>query len=503
MSGIVEANYALAASGAISKDEAKTRAAETIRNLRYGNDEYFWINTLDGEMIMHGSVRKLEVTNVLDIKDVNGMKFFRKFVDVVKRQGAGPAEYYWPKGGSDEAIAKVSYVTGLKPWNWLIGTGVYVDNIEAIFWNRILTTSLITLPILLALAAASFVLVRSITRPLKNLGSVMDSLREGRKDITIAEAEKSDEIDDMARAVEIFRLNAIEQDRLEQEQQSNHVAREQRQQRTEALLETFRGTSQRLLGELEETNSGLESTALSLDGVATASAEQAREAAGTSEEASDNVQSVASASEQLASSITEISQQVARTTNIAIEATEAAQSTNNKVASLAETAQKIGDVVSLIQEIAEQTNLLALNAIIEAARAGEAGHGFAVVAAEVKELAPQTSKVTEEIGTQVAAIQSSTDEAVAAIGHISKTVGSMNEYTAAIATAVEGTGRGDERDQPEHPECRPTHACGGHEHFQTGSGGERNQPIRGSCTERLQGSRKQRVAFPSRNLGLP
>ncbi|TYC49253.1 chemotaxis protein [Rhodobacterales bacterium] len=167
---------------------------------------------------------------------------------------------------------------------------------------------------------------------------------------------------------------------------------------------------------------------------------RASSVSGTSQSASANVQTVASAAEELSSSISEISRQVEKTSGIVLKATENAQSSNRKVAALADAANRIGEVVTLIQGIAEQTNLLALNATIEAARAGESGRGFAVVAAEVKELSTQTSKATEEIGAQIAAIQAETKDAVDSIGAIAATMDEVNSYTSAIAAAVEEQG---------------------------------------------------------------
>ena len=281
---------------------------------------------------------------------------------------------------------------------------------------------------------------RSVLRPLRSVAGEIVALAGGARDIAVTGTERADEIGDMARAVDIFRVGAIEREQLEAEQGRSQKAREDRQQRIEQLIEAFRATSQGLLSSVEETNIGLQSTARSLESVAAASADQARGAADASGEAASNVQTVASAAEELSSSISEISNQVVRTTDIVGQATGAAQSTNEKVAGLAHSAQKIGDVVSLIRDIAEQTNLLALNATIEAARAGEAGRGFAVVAAEVKELATQTSKATEEISAQISSIQVATEETVGAIGAISSTMDEVNGYTAAIAAAVEQQG---------------------------------------------------------------
>ncbi|AXS39202.1 cache domain-containing protein [Breoghania sp. L-A4] len=437
---ILKVNHDAATSGLMTEDEAKTRAADTIRQLRYSGSEYFWVNDYNAKVVLHGVKPELEGKDLTDMVDVNGKRIFSEFVAIVKANGSGLVDYYWPKAGSDVPVAKISYVEGFQPWQWIVGTGVYVDDLEAIFWNQVYTLLMLALPVVIVLGFAARLLVRSITKPLGHLSAVMDDLREGRTDMEIAEIGRTDEIGEMARAVDVFRTNAIAQARLEDEQAAGLVAREERQQRIESLIDAFRSTSQDLLGAVDTTNTSLEATARALDSVASSSATQAQDAAGASEEASDNVQSVASAAEELASSISEISQQVSRTTAIVNQATHAAQSSNEKVASLATAASKIGDVVSLIQAIAEQTNLLALNATIEAARAGEMGKGFAVVAAEVKELATQTSKATEEIGTQISAIQSSTAQAVDAIGGITKTMDDVNEYTGAIAAAVEEQG---------------------------------------------------------------
>ncbi|WP_321502454.1 methyl-accepting chemotaxis protein [Breoghania sp.] len=281
---------------------------------------------------------------------------------------------------------------------------------------------------------------RSVLKPLKRVADDIVALAGGARDIEVQGTGRADEIGDMARAADIFRVNAIERERLEAEQGQSQKAREARQERIEQLIATFRASSQDLLSSVEATNRGLQSTAAGLESVAAASAEQASAAAEASGEAAGNVQTVASAAEELSSSISEISNQVVRTTEIVAQANSAAQSSNEKVAGLAHSAQKIGDVVSLIRDIAEQTNLLALNATIEAARAGEAGRGFAVVAAEVKELATQTSRATEEISTQIASIQAATEDTVNAIGAISGTMNEVNGYTSAIAAAVEQQG---------------------------------------------------------------
>ncbi|MEP3427390.1 MAG: HAMP domain-containing methyl-accepting chemotaxis protein [Roseibium sp.] len=294
-----------------------------------------------------------------------------------------------------------------------------------------------------ALAAAvvaggllAFVLSLVITKPTRALTEAMGRLAEGDTDVAVPSTEQRDEIGDMSRTVQVFQENARERLRLEGEAESQRRAQNARQDEVETLISGFRDEVQHLLGALDETAIGMTETASALGGIAENSAEQAGDTSRVSEDATMSVENVAGAAEELSASIAEIGEQVRRSSDIVTSATDAVQQTNGKVQGLAEAATKIGEVVSLIQAIAEQTNLLALNATIEAARAGEAGKGFAVVASEVKELATQTSKATEEISSQIQTIQNSTSDAVEAIGEISETMEEVNGYTQGISTAV-------------------------------------------------------------------
>lgn len=294
--------------------------------------------------------------------------------------------------------------------------------------------------ILIATITLGIMIIRSIIGPIGALTNTMKTLANGELDVEIDGVENTDELGEMARAVEVFKENGIERLRLETASEAEQRQSEERQGRVDGLISSFRGTVSSALEVVTSNTTEMSATANTLTSIANDTSGQANEAANASQSASENVQAVAAAAEQLAASIEEISRQVAKTNTIVNEANDATNATNEKVANLATAAQKIGDVISLIQDIAEQTNLLALNTSIEAARAGEAGKGFAVVASEVKSLANQTATATEEISAQIADIQSSTSEAVTAIEQIAKTMGEVNSYTASIASAVEEQG---------------------------------------------------------------
>jgi methyl-accepting chemotaxis protein len=303
----------------------------------------------------------------------------------------------------------------------------------------------------------------SIVKPVVGMTRVMERLAAGDNAVDIPSRDSTDEIGAMARAVEIFRENAIERDRLETEQRDAEArtaaekrATEERQiaarqaaaEREEAarkmgmrrLADEFEGAIGNIIETVSSASTELEAAAGTLTKTAENTQELSATVASASEEASANVGSVASATEQMRSSITEIGRQVHGSSTIAADAVRQAEKTDARIVELSKAAGRIGDVVKLITAIAEQTNLLALNATIEAARAGEAGKGFAVVAQEVKALAAQTAKATDEIASQIASMQTATRESVTAIKEIGDTIKKISEISAAIAAAVEEQG---------------------------------------------------------------
>jgi methyl-accepting chemotaxis protein len=294
----------------------------------------------------------------------------------------------------------------------------------------------IVLAMLLATSAAVLI-IRSVSTPVKRMTGVMGRLAEHDLAVAVTGIERRDEIGAMAKAVQVFKENMIRGDELAAAQKAEQLAKEDRAQKVNALTAAFDASIGNVVQSVSQQAVEMESSAQSLSATAEESTKQASAVAAASEQASANVQTVASAAEELSSSIAEISRQVAQSSRVASGAVADAEKANQMVQGLVAASQKIGDVVALITDIANQTNLLALNATIEAARAGEAGKGFAVVAAEVKNLANQTARATEEIGAQINGVQGATQGAVQAIQTVGKTIGEINGISATIAAAVE------------------------------------------------------------------
>ena len=294
--------------------------------------------------------------------------------------------------------------------------------------------------LLLSLVGA-FGVAFAVTRPIQRITTEMDILAKGDTSVLVSGTERKDEIGAMAQAVQVFKTNAIEVERLKTEQaEAERRNVEQRKRDMIRLADDFESAVGEIIGTVSSASTQLEASATTLTGTAERSQRLATTVAGASEEASTNVQSVASATEEMASSVGEISRQVQESARMAGDAVGQARATTERVSELSKAASRIGDVVELINTIAGQTNLLALNATIEAARAGEAGRGFAVVASEVKALAEQTAKATGEIGQQISGIQAATNESVGAIKEISSTIERLSEISSAIAAAVEEQG---------------------------------------------------------------
>nr|WP_321443140.1 nitrate- and nitrite sensing domain-containing protein [uncultured Cohaesibacter sp.] len=387
--------------------------------------------------------------------------FFNRFAfdeerEALARLQAGPEQkevdrlraiaYNAPFGGDVSSVsgpdwfaASTKRIEGLKGVEDKIAASVVshadiiVSELTQSFWvlSGLLGALLVVMVIL------SFVIARSITVPLMHLVDGMKHLAQNDTEIQINGGDRRDEIGHMARAIEVFRENAVARKRLELEAMAERDRELHRQNHLDQMVGKFRVVIDDTLKAVEGQTVSMKGTARTLTEVAQSATSDANAAEQASAGASNNVQTVATATDQMVVSVREISEQAVRANRMVNAATDLARSTNKDVASLSDAAERIGMVVGIIRDIADQTNLLALNATIEAARAGEMGKGFAVVASEVKELASQTSKATEEISAQITAVQTLTENAVNAIGNITSTVDDISGVTATIASAVE------------------------------------------------------------------
>ncbi|WP_049974660.1 cache domain-containing protein [Azospirillum sp. B4] len=433
---IVEAYIGKEKQGLMPKAEAQAAALAALKAVRFAG-EYVFVNDTKGVLVMHPTQPNLDGKDMTDFKDPGGIHMFRDFVAMATGpEGHGFVPYKWPRPGQTEPVDKLSYVTLVPAWGWVLGSGVYMDDVQAQGRALILAGVVEAVLALLIVGSLSFVIARSLSRGLGRMTGVMRRMADGDLAVAIEGTGAPNELGEMARALEIFRDHALTARRLEAERQAAQEAQHRRHEALEVLVRDFKTMMAGKLRavaaastELEATSGGLREQAEITSGLAVTVATGATAA-------NQNAQTVAAATEELTVSSAEIGRQVEFTAATTARAVEEARKASTVMAELSDVAAGVQTVVQLINDIAGQTNLLALNATIEAARAGEAGKGFAVVAHEVKSLAGQTAKATGDIASRATAVQSAAADAVSIITYITDVIEQMGGNSATIASAV-------------------------------------------------------------------
>jgi methyl-accepting chemotaxis protein len=426
--------------GELTKEAALAELGRRANSMTYDKGAgYLFGTTYDGITVLSPDPKQVG-TNRMDVV-VNGRKLSRELMEGVKANGEILLTYEYVKPGEEKPIRKIGYAVAVPGFDMYLGTGAYLDDLDAKLKPIAWLLGLSILGIAIVAGSIAWMIGRSISRPLGQLGARMRALADGALEAEIPGVGRGDEIGAMAATVQIFKDNAVRIRGLEQAEAATQArAAAERRAAMEGIASDFERSVNGIVRTVSSAAAGMQTTAQSMTATASDASARAATVSAASDSASSNVGTVAAAAEELSSSVTEISRQVTRSSEIANKAVSDAERTNATVQVLSTGAEKIGEVVKLIHSIAAQTNLLALNATIEAARAGESGRGFAVVASEVKALANQTAKATEEISAQVAAMQSSTSDAVAAINGIAQTIAQMSEITIGISAAIEEQG---------------------------------------------------------------
>lgn len=415
--GVMEHYQRLEQSGELTREQAQQRAIAAIDGLRYGDNDYFWIQNRRVEMINHPFSAKLNGTSIADIADPNGVRLFSEMEKQVARAGEGFVHYAWPKPGFDKPVEKVSFVKAFAPWGWVLGSGIYIDDVENAFWQTMTFTLTLALIGVVLLTVFIFLIARSITRPMQGAVAALEDIASGEGDLTHRlSTEGRDELASLGCAFNRFsdKLAGVITN-------VRHLVEQNRD-----VVATVKGTMSQANGVYQQQKTELDTVATAIEQMSVTSQEVAQrigDAATAAQSSSDQSAEGHKTAEHTRESMDALAEDIAQT--------------QAAIAKLDEQSGRIRTVLDVIRGVAEQTNLLALNAAIEAARAGEQGRGFAVVADEVRTLASRAQGSADEIQTMIDALLSSTSAAVQAMQSSHERSEALGERVHSVAQVLQ------------------------------------------------------------------
>ena len=426
-----------AAKGEMSEETAKATAFSLLDSMRYDGDNYIFVYDGSGTAIVSPGRPERVGKNFMDETSPDGTHHIVELIKAAK-SGGGSVSYSYRRLNATDASPKRSYALEFKPWGLILGTGVYLDDVEADFRQQCLKFGLIGLILIVISTVLASLVSRGLTKPLAALTQA--TARLGRRDyqIDVPGIDRRDEIGALAGSIQLLRDEAVAAEKLRKEQEHHEErALAQRRQDMLTMADGFEGSVKKVVDVMGQSIGDMHHAAKAMTQAAVEAGEVSTIVTSAATDLSSNSTAVSSATEELTASISEIVRHVHQSSVISDRAVQEAEATSHSMDGLVTSVDRISEVVNLINAIAAQTNLLALNATIEAARAGDAGKGFAVVANEVKGLANQTAKATDEISQQIQDVQAATQKAATAISGIAGTITSISQTSTAVAAAVE------------------------------------------------------------------